>query len=91
MPPTTLSVYPNPFSGGQINIKLDDPLKQSGSFSIYNLRGQKVYTEKFAKDAGAELFWNGKDQKGRNCSSGIYLLKVNLRDGRGFTKRMVKM
>ncbi|HPV14199.1 MAG TPA: hypothetical protein PL126_00950, partial [Candidatus Cloacimonadota bacterium] len=55
------------------------------------LRGQKVYTEKFAKDAGAELFWNGKDQKGRNCSSGIYLLKVNLRDGRGFTKRMVKM
>ena len=90
MPPTTLSIYPNPFSGGRINIKLDDPRRQSGSFSVYNLRGQKVYTQDFAKGEGTELFWSGKDQKGRNCSSGIYLLKVNLRDGRGFTKRMVK-
>lgn len=91
MPPATLSIYPNPFSSGVVNIKLDDPLKQSGCFSVYNLRGQKVYTEKFAKGAGAELFWNGKDQKGSKCASGIYLLKVDLRDGRGFVKRMVKM
>jgi hypothetical protein len=91
MPPTTLSIYPNPFTGGRINIKLDDPKRQSGSFSVYNLRGQKVYTQDFAKGEGAELSWSGKDQKGRNCGSGIYLLKVNLRDGRGFTKRMVKM
>ena len=91
MPPTTLSVYPNPSSSGVVNIKLDDPKRQSGSFSVYNLRGQKVYTQDFAKGEGAELSWSGKDQKGRNCGSGIYLLKVNLRDGRQFTKRMVKM
>ena len=91
MPPTTLSVYPNPFSSGVVNIKLDDPHGQSGSFCVYNLRGQKVYTQDFAKDEGAELFWNGKDQKGQICGSGIYLLKLNLRDGRHFAKRMVKM
>ena len=91
MPPTTLSIYPNPFSAGVVNIKLYDPHRQSGSFSVYNLRGQKVYSQDFAKGEGAELFWSGKDQKGRICGSGIYLLKVKLRDGRHFVKRMVKM
>lgn len=91
MPPAVLSIYPNPFTTSLVHIKLDDPKKQNGSLSIYNLRGQKVYTQDFTQDAGKDLSWNGKDQKGKPCGKGIYMLRVSLQDGRRFTKRLVKM
>ncbi len=75
LPVTTelISIYPNPFNPETtISYSLKEDTKVS--ISIYNLKGQKVRSLVNGQiQAGYHIVtWNGKDESGRNVSSGIY-------------------
>ena len=65
-----MSVYPNP-NNGQFTIKLNSLRKSEISFSLYNLLGQEVWTEKHLISFGSHEF--NIDSK---LNTGIYLLKI---------------
>ncbi len=70
--------YPNPFNPNtSISFKL--PESSKATISIFSLKGQKI-TELFNEFAEANkiytLFWDAKDRKGNQLSSGVYLYKL---------------
>lgn len=77
------SAYPNPFQTGKsTNISVSVKTGETGSVTIYNLRGQAVKT--FPLTAGThDLIWNGKGN-----SSGIYFYKL-LTPSVNMTKKLV--
>jgi len=87
-----ISSYPNPFSG-QISIKVDLKGSQSQPSSplcIYNLKGQKIRTlglDPF-NHGTQDLSWDGRDQTGKPCANGIYLLRL---DGEGMGVQVRKV
>ncbi len=75
LPVTTelISIYPNPFNPETtISYGLKEDAKVS--ISIYNIKGQKVRSLVNGQiQAGYhKVTWNGKDESGRNVSSGIF-------------------
>ena len=81
------STYPNPFNPTvNISYKLDKQAKTK--LSVYNQRGQLVRTllSGELKSGVHNASWNGKDDAGNNCSSGIYLFVMET-GGKRFTKR----
>lgn len=46
-------------------------IDQKGKAVIYNSRGLKV------KEIQVPSYWDGSDQQGRNCESGVYLIVIN--------------
>ncbi len=69
------NAYPNPFKDGTsftVNIKAGD----HGTVSIYNGLGQKVRTFEVG-EGSREIFWDGLDQYGSRCVSGVYLYKLS--------------
>ena len=69
--------YPNPFNPETTifySVKNDAKV----SVEIYNLLGQKVKTlvNGSVKKGNHGLTWNGKDETGRNVSSGIYFYRM---------------
>lgn len=71
-----LTIYPNPFSGNiSTNIAVRVKENETSDLSIYNIKGQLVRTEKVA--AGEHnIVWNGLDNSGKRCSSGIYFVQM---------------
>jgi hypothetical protein len=69
--------YPNPFNP---ETQIAFELRRAGlaELSVYNLTGEKVRTLVAAQlPAGTHTFkWDGKDDAGRNLSSGIYLYRL---------------
>lgn len=84
-----LNVYPNPFNP---NAFITYSLQEAGkvSFSIYNMRGQLLRRiEPGSEPAGThQIVWDGKDQLGQSCSSGIYRIRMDTEQG-SYTRRMV--
>ena len=88
--------FPNPFnSGTTISFSVQSnkstikgPLRVN--ISIYNILGQKVRTLLNQKKYPGEyrVFWDGKDEKQRTVSSGIYFYKLSL-DNLVLLKKMV--
>ncbi len=81
--------YPNPFNPTttiQFNLKKQSHVK----LNIYNLKGQLVKSlfdgNKFAGQQ--KIVWNGKDNKGQDISSGLYLYRIET-DKTVQTKRML--
>ena len=71
------SIYPNPFSSSAtISYVLKDAA--SVDITIYNMRGQIVRTfSDGSKAAGSwKVNWNGMDNNGRSCSTGMYYIKM---------------
>jgi len=79
LPQTTTmrSAYPNPFKAASTTtIEVAVKEGESGSLTIYNVLGQVVKT--YSLNQGIHnLKWNGKDNKGNICSSGIYFYKLS--------------
>ncbi len=81
--------YPNPF---RENCHVPVSMKEPGEvkLSVYNLKGQKVKDLESAKLAKGEhlIAWDGKDKNGRKLANGIYLLRLQTREG-VYTQRAV--
>ncbi len=76
-----LKNYPNPFNP---KTTISFELEKAGTalVEVYNHRGQLVKTLADGPlTAGTHrLMWDGKDQSGSNCATGIYLCKIKTRE-----------
>jgi len=71
-----LDVWPNPMRG-QATISIHGyEAKAPVELSIYNLKGQKVYSSMLGSGLSKDLLWNGCDQSGKACPNGIYFIKA---------------
>lgn len=82
------SAYPNPFrANSNTNIEVSVKAGESGTVTIYNVLGQVVKTYKVTE--GTQIIdWNGRDNKGNACGSGIYFYKMST-PSKNITKKMV--
>ena len=80
-----LGAFPNPVlknDNVEIKYKLSKDKKSNASISIYNLKGQVVKTfnsleaGEGSDGAGNSVIWDGKDNNGNECTSGIYFYKM---------------
>jgi|LSQX01.2.fsa_nt_gb hypothetical protein len=70
------NAWPNPFkaqTGTTIGVDIKEG--ETGSLTIYNIRGQLLKTQQLASGSH-ELVWNGLDVSGKACGSGIYFYKL---------------
>ncbi|HPB08720.1 MAG TPA: FlgD immunoglobulin-like domain containing protein [Candidatus Cloacimonadota bacterium] len=87
LPAPKLAAYPNPFTVFT-NLKVILPSNRcngktrvtNASIDIYNIKGQKVKSIALDPGKAGEQFsyWDGRDEAGRQCSSGIYLLNLKV-------------
>jgi len=72
----SLKLYPNPFNP-QLNIiwKLKNADTDNSELQIYNIKGQKVMTE-IIRDNSGSFTWDGYDNLGNKCASGLYLIHI---------------
>ena len=69
--------YPNPFNPTTtIRYSLDEPGMMS--LDIYNIKGQLVKSLYHGNaEAGSHsVIWNGRDNSGKACASGVYFYKL---------------
>ncbi len=73
---TMKNAYPNPFkASGSTNIEVALKAGETGTVSIYNISGQLVRS--FSVSEGVHTInWNGRDNRGNNCGSGVYFYKL---------------
>jgi hypothetical protein len=85
------SVFPNPFNP-TTTISYGIAKATDVKISIYNSRGQVVRTfNEGTKAANSyRLNWNGKDNNGKECSTGIYYIKMQAGKD-SFTRKAVLM
>jgi uncharacterized membrane protein len=79
--PTELNAWPNPLSGGNLNIMFGLESKEpiTAEIVVYDVAGRRVRTISRREFAGRQLHsmvWDGKDGHGASVSSGIYFLRV---------------
>ncbi len=86
-----LEAWPNPFKVFT-NIKVNLEKAQSASITIYNIKGQKVKTIALDPHKGGEqhTYWDGRDADNRQCSSGIYLINLQV-NGRNVSSKKVTL
>ncbi len=82
---------PNPFIGGT-EIKYQLASRGKVRLVVYNVLGQAVRKLVVGKqEAGSYLSrWDGKDEAGRNASSGVYFYRLEA-SGQSQTRKMVKV
>ncbi|MDD4277195.1 MAG: FlgD immunoglobulin-like domain containing protein, partial [Candidatus Cloacimonetes bacterium] len=69
--------FPNPFKDQtRICLKLDE--SALATLKVYNIRGQIVKTlcNTDMPKGNSYLDWDGKDEKGKACASGVYILRA---------------
>ena len=73
--------YPNPFNP-ETNISFSLPKEQKIELTIYNLKGQKVRQLVSGQLSAGEhsVIWEGKEDNGKQVSSGLYLYKLKTKD-----------
>lgn len=87
----SLTNYPNPFNP-ETKIEYEIVLAGDVSLEVFNTKGQKVRTlvnDYRAADSYA-VTWNGKDNAGNSCSSGLYFYKLKT-SAKSTVKKMVLM
>jgi len=69
--------HPNPFNS-ETRIRYTLPTASKVSLKLYNLRGQLVATivEALQEAGRYDVRWNGRDDKGKAVSSGIYIYRL---------------
>jgi hypothetical protein len=88
---TLFQNYPNPFNP-ETNISFSLPEESEVNLKIYNLRGQliKVLVNSRLKPGLHVFTWDGKDESGRDLSSGIYFYRLIAGEYSG-AKKMVRI
>lgn len=73
----SLSNYPNPFNPETI-IKYEIIIPGDVTLEVFNPKGQKIRTliNDFRAADEYEVSWNGKDNAGNSCASGLYFYKL---------------
>ncbi|MCP4144707.1 MAG: T9SS type A sorting domain-containing protein [bacterium] len=73
-----ISLHPNPFNP-EVIIKLTLPEASEIELSVYDTAGRLVRTlNHYASTPGVSLLhWDGTDNNGASCPSGVYLFKAN--------------
>ena len=86
-----LKAYPNPFKDNT-TLSYILPENQLVHLSIYNLKGQKVFSLQDAPHQKGlnTVTWSGADDFGRQVSSGIYFSKL-ITSGKVITSKMVML
>jgi len=97
LPALKISAYPNPFTAFT-NLKVVLPSNQgndkaratNASIDIYNIKGQRVKSIPLDPGKAGEQFsyWDGRDEAGRQCSSGVYLLDLKVNGIRELSKKV---
>lgn len=86
-----LGIYPNPF---ECRTTMTYTLFKSSEteIAIYNLKGQKVRTITDSPQVKGKytVYWNGSDNNGTACSTGIYLVNIVV-DGKTVDSRKVTL
>jgi hypothetical protein len=69
--------YPNPFNG-ETRIRFSLTSRSDVSMDIFNILGQKVWTQHLDAVAAGEhqVVWNGKSMSGREAASGVYFYRL---------------
>ena len=83
------SIYPNPFNPST-TIKVGITNDAEAKLKIYNARGQLVRTllQKTVSKGYYNLLWDGRNETGQNCGSGIYF--AVLQSGKeSFSRKLV--
>ncbi len=69
-------IYPNPFSDRAriyFTLRVDAQVK----LWVYNVAGEPLFTLERAGQAGKnEILWEGINQLGARCASGVYILRL---------------
>lgn len=69
--------YPNPFNP-ETKIIYQLPKAEHVSLMIYNVLGQKIRTlvNEFKEAGNYDVYWDGKDETGKNMPAGIYIYRI---------------
>ena len=70
---TEVKIFPNPFSK-ELIILVDNQINMCRKIEIYNNRGEIVNE---ISPVGQNNVWDGRNNAGQKCTSGIYYLKIN--------------
>jgi hypothetical protein len=94
VPPSILHLAqnePNPFGAGT-QIRFDLAVATPASISIHDVGGRLIRSLASGRfEVGAhQLWWDGRDARGRHVAAGSYLCRVAARDAL-VTRRMVKL
>jgi hypothetical protein len=79
-----LAAAPNPFNP-RCRIAWEASLATRDELSIYDLQGRRVARRSWPlRPAGLRSFtWEGSDDQGRDCASGVYLFVIHCREAGG--------
>ncbi len=86
-----LKNYPNPFNP-ETTISFEISKPGNIVLNVYNLKGELVkrLINNQMSNGKHSIVWDGKDNKGKICSSGVYFYKIES-NGRVETKKMLLM
>ena len=89
-----LQIIPNPFGAFSPHTSLTIISPQSGKLllNIFNIKGQLVntlYNNAVQKNQEVQLSWDGKNSRGKELSSGIYLYQLLIENKLFETKKVV--
>ncbi len=81
--------FPNPFNAAT-TIRFSIGAREQVLITVYNILGQtvQVLTDRVYPPGLHEVFWNGRDGRGRPAASGIYLYRIESK-GIVETKKMI--
>ncbi len=77
-----MQVYPNPFNP-VLTISFKSTTPSPAQISIYSAKGEivRTFANHDTETGEHRIVWNGKDDDGNSCSSGIYLVKLKTNQG----------
>jgi len=86
--------YPNPFNNSTVirySLSLSKPTFVE--LVVYNLTGEevRVLVKQSQQGGSYETIWDGKDDTGKEVSSGLYYYELRLEDGFRWVKKLILM
>ena len=81
--------YPNPFNSDTV-IRFEMREEQHVELAVFNLAGQNlVHLVEGSREAGVHtVHWNGRNERGSELSSGVYVYRLQAGKGRTKTRKM---